>query len=155
MNIFIDDGGGGGGGGSTYQYWRIYVTANDGDGTYVSCSEIQFYESNDGTGTNRALASTFQTQSGDAVVGNANLAVDNNQDTETGSTISYPYTLTITLAASYTILSMGLISQRVVTGRTPTDFLIQGSPDNSTWYTIKTVTGSTGWGVKERRVFVF
>lgn len=35
--------------------------------------------------------------------------------------------------------------------RMPKDFLFQGSNDNSTWTTLRTVTGEVGWGINETR----
>jgi len=144
--------GGGGGGSTTFQYWRIVVTANDGDGSFVSLAELQFYESADGTGTNLALAGTAS-QTGNGAVGPASRSNDDNDNSECGSSLPLPYTLTNNLGATYTLGSVGIISQRSVTGRTPTTFDIEGSADGSAWSPVASVSGSTGWGIKERRVF--
>jgi len=62
----------------------------------------------------------------------------------------------VDLGSAQAIHQVRLRSQRVVTGRTPTTFVLQGSASSSgPWTDVITVTGSTGWGVKERRVFPF
>ena len=49
---------------------------------------------------------------------------------------------------------MTLTSQRVVTGRTPTTFKLQGSASPSgPWANVIVVPSSTGWGVLEQRTF--
>ena len=139
---------------TAYQHWRLYVTANDG-GSYVSFSEIELLDGatvlTDPSNPNDLSPS----QSGDGAVGSAVDGVDNYAGSECGSSWSGgPYWWQIDLGAAHPVSSMTLRSQRVVTGRTPTTFVLQSSASGSgPWTDVITVTGSTGWGIQEQRTF--
>lgn len=143
--------------GNAYQHWRIYVTANDGDSSYVSFSEINLFDINDVEYAVNQRATA--TQSGNGSVGNAVDGADGDQNTEAGSSIvgslsTNPYWWQIDLGQERTISYMKLRSQRVVTGRTPADFILQGATSaTGPWTDVKIVSGSTGWGIQEERTF--
>jgi hypothetical protein len=141
-------------GSDPFQHWRLYVTAVDG-GSYVSFGEIELLS--DTTDWTDPPVNLTATQSGDGAVGSASAGASNDPDDECGSSWSGgPYWWQVDLGSARSIDSMSLRSQRVVTGRTPTAFILQGSASSSgPWTDVITVTGSTGWGVKERRVFPF
>lgn len=138
---------------TAYRYWRLYVTENDGSTGYVSFSELGLFESGDGTGTNLAPGKSYS-QSGDGAVDPAHLGADNSPDTECGSSLPLPYWWQVDLGADFNVQSMRLRSQRVVSGRTPSSFVLQGSSSpTGPWADVVTVAGSTGWAVQEQRVF--
>lgn len=138
---------------AAFRYWRLYVTANDGSAGYVSFSDLALFESVDGTGTNVAPGKSYS-QSGDGAVDPAHLGADGSPDTECGSSLPLPYWWQVDLGADFDIQSMRLRSQRVVSGRTPSSFALQGSASpTGPWTDVVTVDGSTGWAVQEQRVF--
>jgi hypothetical protein len=144
-----------------FSFYRVRTTANDGDGTYISFGELELFASSDGTGTDLTTGrSSFATQNGDGAVGAASAGCDNSDNSECGSSgagalgESFPYIWQVQLASASVVRSMSLQSQRVVTGRTPRTFKLQGSTSSTgPWTDIITVANSASWGVLERRVF--
>lgn len=139
-----------------YSNWRINVSQNDGDGSYVSFSELGLFLSNNGTGTNLCLGNNGTAQqSGNGVVGPAADGADNTITSECGSNLPLPYWWSINLGSNRYVGSMKLTSQRVVTGRTPRAFKLQAKNYTSnTWNTVMSITGSSGWAVFEERLFI-
>jgi hypothetical protein len=148
-------GGGGGGGGGTYSFWRLYVTANDGDTDYTSLSELELIVG----GSNVIATATSSANSSSDGGSDANAAKDNDQNTEwvTASGSAVPSWVAFGFASPITVSAYALRSQRVVTGRTPTMFKLQGNNSGTgpseTWIDVDSVTGSSGWGLLERREF--
>lgn len=143
-----------GGGGASYRYYRLYITNNDGDGTYSSMSRLKLME---GT-TDRALgrSGTALASSSNGGDGPGNL-FDNNVGSEwvTAGGQRYPSWVSIDLGAEYTLTSYQISSQRVVTGRTPSAWTLQGSNTSQTgpWTDIDSRSGITGWGIQETKTF--
>lgn len=137
----------------TYQHWRVFVTAVDGSTTYASFKEVEFFETEDGTGTDLATSRIDQSQSGNGAVGPAGAAFDGNPGTEAGSSFPLPYWIYAAWAAPVTVRSIALSAQRVVPDRTAKNFVLQGSMDGIEWVDVRAHTMATGWGQYERRVF--
>lgn len=136
---------------SSYNRWRIYVTAVDGDRGYASFSGVGFFASNDGTGTNLATTRIAQSQSGDGAVGPASAIF--NGGSEGGSSQPLPYWVSVQWASPITVGSVSLSAQRVIPGRTAKDFTVQGSSDGVTWFDVYSKSGETGWVEYETRVY--
>ncbi len=63
--------------------------------------------------------------------------------------------IAVDLGASYTLTEYRITSQRVVTGRTPSTWVLQGSDTSQTgpWTDVDSRSGETGWGIQETRTF--
>ena len=134
------------------RYWRFNVTAVDG-GSYASAAEFQLYASNDGTGTNLCIGKTAS-QTGDGAVGSAAAANDGNTASEAGSTFAGSYIWSVDLGTPGFVGSAGIVAQQIIPDRTPKNFTVQYSSDNSNWQIASSHTGATGWVQFERRTFV-
>lgn len=156
MNIFIDDSGGGGGA-PTYRYWRLYITANDGDGNYTSMGELELI--NGSTDYLDGISGGEYDQSSANGSDYAIYLCDNNQGTEwvSASGSAVPSWVAFDLGAAVSLTEYRIRSQRIVTGRTPSEWLLQannaGMGAGESWTTIDSRTGQTGWGVQEQRIF--
>lgn len=142
--------GGQAGPGTTFRYWRLYMTVNDGDSSWWSLSRLKLMEG----ATDRALSYAALSASG-AVDPVAN-AFDNNLGTEwTLNTYPAAAWIACDLGAAYTLTSYQISSQRVVTGRTPTTWVLQGSNTALTgpWTDVDSRSGETGWGIQETRSY--
>lgn len=140
-----------GGPGTTFRYWRLFITLNDGSSSFVSLSRLKLMEG----ATDRAL-SYVGTPSANVAIDPAANAFDNNLGTEWVSN-AYPGDnwIAVDLGAAYTLTSYQISSQRVVTGRTPTTWILQGSDTSQTgpWTAVDARSGQTGWGIQETRVY--
>lgn len=136
---------------TTARYFRLYVTANDGDASYVSLSELQLKL---GTTILSAPAKDhyFTQQSGNGQVGGITNAFDGNLTSVTGSAIAWPYTIQMDMGGAITVDTLSITSQAAAQTRSPRDFKLQAlSDDGATWIDILTVTGSSAWGSQETR----
>lgn len=136
-------------GGGGKRYWRIQITANNGDSFYC-IQEVEFRLS--GGGADVTTTSTPVTASSTLGGYPATLMVDNNttNDQNVWVSASAPGTVNLVfdLGSGQNIAELAIMPQNnagVGPGRAPKDFTIASSPDNSTWTTEKTVTNSTGW----------
>jgi Putative phage tail protein len=137
------------GGGTTYRYWRLYMTANDGS-IFWSLSRFKLMEG----ATDRALAYTATAASGS--VDPVTNAFDDNLGTEwTNNTAPAAAWIAVDLGAAYTIDEYRISSQRVVTGRTPSAWVLQGSNSSISgpWFDVDSRTGETGFGIQETRAY--
>jgi len=156
LNPFRFGGGGGGGGGAaSYLYWRLYVTANDGDADYTSVSEFELIVS----GSNVINTATSSANSSSDGGSDANAAKDGDINTEwvTASGSATPSWISYGFGSAIAPTAFAITSQRVVTGRTPTAFKLQGNNDGlgsgEAWVDVAEITSSTGWAIQERRAF--
>lgn len=134
----------------TFRYWRLYMTVNDGSGTWWSLSRLKLMDG----ATDRALSYTATSSIG--AVDPVTNAFDDNLGTEwTLNTIPAAAWIAVDLGATYTLTEYRISSQRVVTGRTPTTWLLQGSDTALTgpWSTVDSRSGETGWGIQETRTY--
>jgi hypothetical protein len=149
--MLLASGGGDGFSAPTFRYWRLYITLNDGSSSFVSLSRLKLMDGS----TDRAL-SYSGTPSANSAVDPAANAFDDNIGTEWVSN-AYPGDnwIAVDLGASYTLTEYRITSQRVVTGRTPTSWLLQGSDTSQTgpWSNVDSRSGETGWGIQETRTF--
>lgn len=138
--------------GATYRYWRIYVTAVAGATDFVSMGEIELFGAVGGADLTSGRGG-FASQSGNGAVGGASSAVDDSQGTEAGSAMPLPYWWSIDLGSPTYVDFITIRAQRVVPNRTPSEFIVQGSDDNSAWTDVTAFGPSTGWAEFELRTF--
>ena len=134
----------------TFRYWRFYMTLVDASGTWWSLSRLKLMDG----ATDRALSYTATSAS--ASVDPVTNAFDDNIGTEwTNNTVPAPAWIAVDLGAVYTLTEYRITSQRVVTGRTPRAWLLQGSDTGLTgpWSNVDSRSGETGWGIQETRTF--
>lgn len=140
---------------SNFRYWRLDISNNDGDGTYTSMATWSLMDG----AVDRALSYVAGSPSQSTYNGgdSAGNLFDNNIGTEwvTGPGSAKPSWVSVDLGASYALTSYKIASQRVVTGRTPTAWVLRGSNTSPTgpWTDVHTVSSSTGWGIWETRTF--
>ena len=137
----------------SYYQWRIYVTAVDGSLSYATFSDVGFFASDDGTGTNLATTRIAQSQSGDGAIGPASAIFNGNVVDEGGSSQPLPYWVSAQWAEPVSVGSVALSAQRVLPDRTAKDFIVQGSDDGVTWFDVYSKSGETGWVQYETRVY--
>ena len=143
---------------SQYRYFRLYITAGNGD-AYCSVQEIEIAATIGGadfttTGMTTNQSDYYETNTFARVIDNSmeySLAcyVSNTE-------VSYPHWGTIDFGSAMTIKEVRIWPQNYSGGpaRAPMDFLIQGSTDNSSWITLSTQTGITGWIAGSSKTFV-
>lgn len=141
------------------RYWRIFINASDG-GPFAGFTRIQMATSLGGInlivaqianvdppllGSSEINGSNAVYMASDAILTDGWLAATNANEWW-----------------SYDFIADQAIASVVITGSfnspssSPKDFLIESSPDRSTWTTIHTVTGQTGWtGATDVRTFSF
>jgi len=152
---------------AAHRYWRVYITANAGDATYVGFTEIELRSTVGGADFTVPQTLDTDAAKASAQVNNSNgsrRAVDNSDTTGW---------LTITAGGGlpawweYDCGNAGhsgnpteVVRQILIKGSwnvpaaSPKDFLLQWSDDNTSWTTVMTVTGQTGWtGASDARTF--
>lgn len=159
---------GGGGGGSAHRYWRIYITANDGDSSYIGFSEIEL----------RATVGGADQTLGQAFDGAASASSQINTDNHPRNAVDGSATTSGWLSSSATfpqwwkydcgnaghtggggsstiaVAQITIAGSWNVPGASPKDFTLQWSDNNADWTTVLTVTGQTGWtGGSDVRTF--
>lgn len=132
---------------STYQYWRLSFNGpTNGAGTnVVSIAEWKFFDGSDtqvatSGGTASASTTLSGTSAANAFDGNTSTLWASTAQPSSGSPQWLQYQFSSAITASFISLT--------ITGdvnfwfkQAPTAFLIQGSPDGTTWTTIETYTG--------------
>lgn len=132
----------------TQQYWRIIATATNGGGV-LSIADIVFYDTNN---AQIALAGGTATASSGASPGNA---FDGNPATSWSSVavpssgtpqwIQYQFTGAVPVVS----LSIRVINNVNFILQSPNAFLIQSSPNGTTWTTQNTIT-SFDWYIQSQ-----
>jgi fibronectin type 3 domain-containing protein len=126
--------------GTTYYY---VVAAKNASGS--SANSAQVSATPVAAGANLALNKPATASSVEATGEEADKAVDGNSGTRWASLSADPQWIYVDLQATYNVTEVKL-NWEAACGK---DYLIQVSPDASTWTTIKTVTGNTTGGVKD------
>lgn len=141
------------------RFWRISISANNGDALFTCIQEVAFSLTTGGddvtSPTTPVVVSTLQPgYPGSKVVDNDVLNDQNVWNSLSGA--AFPHTLTLDLGGSYNLVEFSMWAQNNAgtTTRAPQDFLIQSGPTSSgPWTTERTVTGQTGWTAGSRRDF--
>jgi hypothetical protein len=134
-----------------YQHYRVDVTANGGD-AYTSIAEITF-DTIEGFGNAGILSTTASSYYGAGL--EPDKAFDANYGTQWHSTSDMPCWIKAHLKTATAVHTCSITILDYSTNRSPRDFTIEGSNDDSTWTVLDTVTGSGGWAPNETRVFPF
>ena len=134
------------------RYWRLYITANNGD-AYTSIQEVELRA--EVGGADLTSPSTPTTQSSYYVPFNNPGArtVDNNITdyaysvwvTNTG--VPLPHWVRYDLGGALAVRQVAIWPQNYSGGpaRAPKDFFVQASTDDATWANIAAFSGVTGW----------
>jgi hypothetical protein len=148
---------GGGGGGPGHRYWRVNVTANNGDSVLV-INELELFDATTGakaTGGTKSASSELNASyvagnafDGDFLSGGAGTVWATNSSASGWLQVDYGAGNEKDIRA-FTIWSrVGFASQA------PKDFTLQYSDNGSSWTTLITVTNQTSWLDREARTFV-
>lgn len=153
-------------GGTAHRYWRVNITANDGNTSFFGFTEIEMRGSLGG-----ANLLSVQTVSGAASASReANLSNAAWRATDLSNTSGWLGSIVGGVIndwwkydfghASHVGSPTADIRQILIRGShnaptgSPKDFTLQWSDNNSTWTTVLTVTGETGWtGASDARTF--
>ena len=137
-----------------FRYWRLSISAQNGDADYACLGEIQLRPVAGG-----ATATTPQTpvsSSIDSYAGHplSNL-VDGNLSTlwASASTPAFPYTLTLDLGTPTAINEVAICPQPTVIARAPSLFTVQGSLDGINFTNVKEFVHVTNWVDRQLRTF--
>lgn len=155
-------GSGGGSGPGAHRYWRLYITANDGSGLYMGCTELRLKNAA-GTVVSQIVGGTPAPFTASSYINGSNapyMAFDGNL-VSTGwlsGNASPPQWLKVDLGTgglpgATEIKDFDIYGSHNVPNASPKDFQLQWSDDNSTWTTAATVTGQTGWTANQLRSF--
>lgn len=135
-------------------YWRIYITLNNGHGTYTSIAEIEMR----GTVGGPNLA-TGGTPSAASILGGApaSNAFDGNPATiwATAAGQRYPTWIRYQFPSPVAIRQIMLQSRSgAEVNQNPRDFTVEYSDDGASWTAIASFTNVTGWASSEIRTFL-
>lgn len=134
------------------RYWRIFITANNGD-AYTTLKEVQIISPTDTVLTSPSTVtgqSTFYDAS-PAYIANAAQLVDGDFNDETSvwttaDASAVPSWVSFDLGTVQAVKSVKIMPQSyALPSRAPKDFQIQTSPDGVTWTTVKTESDVTAW----------
>jgi len=154
---------GGEGGALTARYWRIHITANNGD-SFTGLSKIEMRESVGGPNVCAGLDGSFAAASTAAAsaVNAFNDIVDEplSNDWYTTGTGIFPEWIRVDFGAgnSKSVVEVLLRSRNSApaswgSSQAPKDFSVQYSSDDVSYTTLFSVTNSTSWEPGESRVF--
>ena len=135
----------------SYRYWRFYITASTLAGS-VGFSEIELRGSVGGVditapATPVTASSYFNVYAPFKVVNNNNAVFDQWLATD-----ALPQWLYVDLANPTQVAEVMMRGEDSTSPSSPSAFLIQGSNDAITWFTVKTLTGLP-WGASETKLF--
>lgn len=129
------------------RYWRIYITANNGD-AFTSIAEMEMRLTPGGAtqcvGGTAAASSSYFNDNGSRAFNGSTLALNNTWVTQN---VAPPHWCRYDFGAGVTkqIQEIAIFPETGLLNRAPRDFDIQSSDDASTWETVKSFTGITGW----------
>jgi hypothetical protein len=138
-----------------HTYWRVFITANDGDGSFTQIGKLELYE--DGASRFDETAGGTFTSSSNFPALDANHAFDQNFDegtnwvTASGSHLNS--WIRAQLATPKDIREFMLHVPKNNLLRTPKDFRLEYSDDGVAWTTKFSVSGQTAWAPREVRYF--
>lgn len=142
---------GGGGLSPAYRYWRIYVTANNGD-SFLSMNEVELRLTSGGVDQTLPVGSGGVTAASNDYFGaNGAAAVNDNTSDVSAFVANWSggpqwWYYDFGSGNSKAIAQVGIWPESTSSyTRAPRDFIIQGSPDASTWTDLATYTSITGW----------
>lgn len=151
-----------GGGTGAHRYWRVWVTANNGDATYTAIGELEFRATPGGA--DQTVFNATKALSGGS--GSANAGAEDHKAFNEATLTGWTRTATGTCYVGYDfqLIGSGAVSvQQVaiqaytggsfVPGRFPQSGSIDWSDNNVNWTTAGTFSGQTGWTSGQLRTF--
>lgn len=147
-----------------YRYFRVYITANNGD-TYTAIQQMELATSVGGADitTGFLTGGAYYNGSDDGHYNNFGFTnvLSNDFTNLTGylyitDGTPLPHWGYVDLATPVVLAQFKMWSQYYAGGatRAPKDFLFQGSNNATTWTTIKSFTNITGWAQGTGKTFV-
>lgn len=152
---------------TAYFWYQFDITLNNGD-SYISCQELYFYDGDPAgsptgvdflntsasNGSPSASTEFFGTATGGftapAYTNSTSLSWNSNAIVS-----SQWLKWSGTVANEFDVVSAAITSRGGEPARSPKDFTIEYSDDDSMWTAAKTVTGSSGWADPETRYFTW
>jgi hypothetical protein len=161
-----EEGGGASGGGGVapgaHRYWRLYITANDGNASFMGLTELALRKA-DGSSigayvsTSNPVYSTFINASNDfprAFDGNI---VNSGWLSSTAASPQYigmdVQSAVGALFSPVEVRYFDIYGSHNAPDASPKDCELQWSDDGVAWTTALAVTGETGWAANEMRTF--
>lgn len=143
-------------------YWRITVTDNNG-GQYVGIDQIEFLLSDtDQTVPENVLENVITASSQENVSNSPDNAFNNlavvdqwTSDTVVQGNINEWIQYQSLTAIGATAVSIRSNTVDDHSTNMPKDFIVQKSNNGTDWVTVRTVAGSSGWSIGEKRTFAF
>ena len=140
--------------GPTYRYWRLSISAQNGDNSYAGLGEIQLRPVAGGataTSTHTPVSSSIDSYVGYPL---SNL-VDGNLSTLwlSASAPTFPFTVTLDLGTPTAINEVAICPQLYATLRAPSAFSVQGSDNGATFSTVKSFSNINSWVDGQLRTF--
>ena len=153
---------------SSWRYWRVYITANNGSPSATSIQELELRSTVGGPDITMPWMNTAESHSytpdGYAYYNKANGVIDNDYTDfyyhlwVNGSENGYPLPdwIYVDLGAPRNVAELAMWPQARsdLVNRAPQDFLVQGSSDASNWNTVATFSEITGWSVGTGKTFL-
>ncbi|MEQ1158879.1 discoidin domain-containing protein [Acinetobacter johnsonii] len=144
-----------------FQYFRLYITANNGDSSFTAIQEIEMALTENGpdiTTPSTPIAAN------NAYVGfEANKVLDNNFTDQAKAWISsgsvFPHHLTLSFAEIKNVVELRIWCHNTVDGgvagqnRAPKDFVLQGSNNGVDWSNIRSFSNITNWSAGVAKKF--
>ena len=140
--------------GPTYRYWRLSISAQNGDYSQACLGEIQLRPVAGG-----ATATTTQTPISSSIASYygypPSTLVDGNLSTLwlSAPAPAFPFTLTLDLGAPTAITEVAICPQPSATTRAPSQFTVQGSLDGINFTNVKEFVGVHNWVDGQLRAF--
>ena len=140
--------------GPTYRYWRLSISAQNGDDRYAALGEIQLRPVAGG-----ATATTTQTPVSSSLTSYAGYPlsnlVDGNPSTlwSSAPAPSFPFTVTLDLGTPTAINEVAIHPQAGGAARAPSQFTVQGSLDGINFTNVKEFVNVRSWADMQFRTF--
>jgi len=136
---------------AAHEYWRINVTANDGDVNFLAIAEMEMRATIGGADQAVGGTATASASDGSSPPGNA---FDNNSTTRWSTPVG---TLTGWLRYQFTspvdVVEYTIQAHPTTPARSPRDFTLESSDDGIVWSPEDLRSGETGWTNGEIRVY--
>jgi hypothetical protein len=137
-----------------YEFWRIYITANDGDASFTQIQELEVYA--DEARLDLVKDATLTASSFFGSLGAANVKDQSYAESApwvSASGQATPSWIRMQFPAPVSITEIQLRQPTGSRTRAPKDFEVQYSADGVNFTTLWAVTGQTAWGDREARYF--
>ena len=140
--------------GPTYRYWRLSISAQNGDNSYGGLGEIQLRPVAGG-----ATATTAQTPVSSSIASYGGYPLSNLVDGDlstlwiSASAPAFPFTLTLDLGTPTAINEVAICQQPNAALRAPSQFTVQGSLDGINFTNVREFVSVAGWVDGQLRTF--